>query len=87
MLAVWQHEANKSRFLMILGVPHSQGKGGKTNQIVQMASRAYSITPYCQIPGTWKPDIWARRHQESRHVGFLAARYGHYGTPGSQDVH
>ena len=84
MLSVWKHEANKSRFLMILGVPPSQGKGGKTNQIVQMASRAYSITPYCQIPGTWKPGILPPRYQESRHLGLLAVRYGHYGTPGSQ---
>ena len=37
---------------MVLGVPPRQGEW---DQMGQMASRAYSITPYCQIPGIGKP--------------------------------
>ena len=65
-----RHKTNKSRFLMILGVPPNQGKGGKRDHIVQMASRAYSITPYCQIPGTKKP---GRLLPGTRKAGILAS--------------
>ena len=35
-----------------------------------MASRAYSVTPYCEIPGTWKPGNLAAG---TRKAGILAS--------------
>ena len=52
---------------MILGVPC---RPGAWDQMGQMASRAYSITPYCQIPGTWKPGNLAAG---TRKAGILAS--------------
>ena len=87
MLAVLQHEAKKLRFLMILGVPCKQGNPGKRGQILQMATRAKEY--YSTLPDTryLETKYVGTRYQESRHLGLLVARYGHCGTPGSQDVH
>ena len=52
---------------MILGVPH---RPGECYHMGQMPSRAYSITPYCQIPGTWKPGNWAAG---TRKAGIVAS--------------
>ena len=72
---------------MILEVPPSQGKSGKRDQIVQMASRAKEYYSTLPDTGYLETKYLGTRYQESRHLSFLAARYGHCGTPGSQDVH
>ena len=48
----------------------SRVRRGKWDQMGQMASRAYSITPYCQIPGTRKSSILA---PGARKAGILAS--------------